>query len=235
MTRKESLFIRRAELRNELLILRGEQPQEIETEGWLFQKDVRESREIFLKRDIEGLEQAIIRQKALNEAKAKREAYFQTPEGAAFKAQQEHDINKAWEECEERHALATKEINDWIKTFLGEHWKIKHYEGGTLEIGIWNDKNSEFIFGQTIEIRCSRKCWGEARDSFEINVGTTGSFNPLEQNVGDRALFYIGLGQFLSADISRLNKTMFDLLDSKEAALIRIREAKSRLNNLFES
>ena len=217
MTRKETLLAQKYELQNTLRTLRGEEPRDITllTTGWKFQQAVRDAREYSLKQEIAQLETAIANQKAENEKKAKTEAYYATEEGKAHKAQLENEKNIQIGAYNEYSNNTLEEMKSWIKDFLGEHW-------------------TEFAFGQEIEVRAEQNYYlNDNKELFETNVGSTGSFNIEEQEIGDRARFYIDLGKFLSdpAKLARLKNRMFLFAETLED----IRDCVRRINAELEN
>lgn len=236
MTRKENLLKKKYELQNELRILRGEEPYDIDalTTGWRFRDNAQKEREYRLKADIESLEKSIEKQKADNDKKAKSNAYYETEEGKTFKAQltNQKDIEiQAFEEYENNMLEVFK---TWIKGYLGSHWTVKHLYDHGIGFGVWDADKTDFVFGQTLEIRCERHhYWKDGREQFETNVGTTGSFDILEQNIGDRALFYVDLGKFLSDKIklNELKERMFLYSETLDMMRKRIREINNKLEN----
>ena len=234
MTRKETLLTRKYELQNELRILRGEQPYDLaeRTSGWRFHEAVKESREYVLKQDIENLEKSIEKQKAANERAAATAAYFATPEGSAEKAQLETEKKEAAAAFNAHENANLASLNGWIKALLGGYWSVKFLSDDSVDFSIWDADKADFVFGQTIEIRCEKKYyWNEGRERFECNCGTTGCFDINAQEVGDRARFYIDFGKFLSSDLSELKNFMFRFHEEREAIRDRVRNANAKLEN----
>ena len=236
MTRKETLLTRKYELQNELRILRGEQPYDLaeRTTGWRFHEAVKESREYVLKQDIENLEKSIEKQKAANERAAATAAYFATPEGAAEKAQLETEKKDAAAAFNAHENERLSQLNAWIKNFLGEYWSVKFLSDDAVDFSIWDADKADFVFGQTIEIRCEKHYYfNHNSERFECNVGTTGCFNLEEQIPGDRARFYIDFGRFLTdgSKLTELKNFMFTFHDEREAIRDRVRNANARLDN----
>ena len=190
MIRKETLLTQKYELQNQLRTLRGEEPRDIAllTSGWKFQQAVRDAREYSLKQEIAQLETAIANQKAENEKNIQIGAY------------NEYSNN------------TLEEMKSWIKDFLGEHWTVKFMNDTCIEFAVWNAETGKFAFGQEIEVKAEQHYYfNDNKELFETNVGSTGSFNIEEQEIGDRARFYIDLGKFLSdpAKLARLKNRMF--------------------------
>lgn len=239
MTRKENLLKRKYELQNELRNLRGEELYDIEvlTDGWRFRDNARKEREYRLKADIESLEKSIEKQKADNDKKGKTDAYYETVEGKVFKAQlvNQKDIEiGAFEEYENN---MLEEFKIWIKGYLGSHWTVKRLYDHGIDFAIWDADKADFVFGQNIEIRCEKHhYWKDGAEQFETNIGTTGSFDILEQNIGDRALFYVDLGKFLldKIKLNELKEKMFLYSETLDMMRKRIREINNKLENPLE-
>ena len=84
-----------------------------------------------------------------------------------------------------------------------------------------------------IEVRAEQNYYlNDNKELFETNVGSTGSFNIEEQEIGDRARFYIDLGKFLSdpAKLARLKNRMFLFAETLED----IRDCVRRINAELE-
>ena len=236
MTRKETLLTRKYELQNELRILRGEEPYNLaeRTSDWKFRQTAKEEREYTLKADIERLTEAIAKQKVDNERNAKTAAYYATEEGAAHKAQLENEKEIQIGAYNEYSNNTLEEMKSWIKDFLGEHWTVKFMNDTCIEFAVWNAETGKFAFGQEIEVRAEQNYYlNDNKELFETNVGSTGSFNIEEQEIGDRARFYIDLGKFLSdpAKLARLKNRMFLFAETLED----IRDCVRRINAELEN
>ena len=236
MTRKETLLTQKYELQNQLRALRGEELRDITllTSGWKFQQAVKDAREYSLKQEIEQLETAIANQKEENEKKAKTEAYFATEEGAARKAQLEEQKIKEINNYNEYCNTSLEEMKAWIKEFLGQHWSVKFMTDTCIGFAVWNAETGKFAFGQEIEVNAEQHYFfNDNKELFETNVGSTGSFNIEEREVGDRARFYIDLGRFLSdtTKLAQLKNKMFLYAET----LADIRDCVRRLNAELEN
>ena len=236
MIRKETLLTQKYELQNQLRTLRGEEPRDIAllTSGWKFQQAVRDAREYSLKQEIAQLETAIANQKAENEKKAKTEAYFATEEGKVHKAELENQKNIQIGAYNEYSNNTLEEMKSWIKDFLGEHWTVKFMNDTCIEFAVWNAETGKFAFGQEIEVKAEQHYYfNDNKELFETNVGSTGSFNIEEQEIGDRARFYIDLGKFLSdpAKLARLKNRMFLFAETLEDNRDCVRRINAELEN----
>ena len=236
MTRKETLLTQKYELQNTLRTLRGEEPRDITllTTGWKFQQAVRDAREYSLKQEIAQLETAIANQKAENEKKAKTEAYYATEEGAAHKAQLENEKEIQIGAYNEYSNNTLEAMKSWIQDFLGEHWTVKFMSDNCIEFAVWNAEAGKFAFGQEINVRAEKHDYlNSSKELFETNIGSTGSFGLTEQEVGDRARYYIDLGKFLSdtTKLAQLKNRMFLFAETLED----IRDCVRRLNAELEN
>jgi hypothetical protein len=236
MTRKETLLARKYELQNELRILRGEEPYDLaeRTSDWKFRQTAKEEREYTLKADIERLEAAIAKQKVDNERNAKTAAYYATEEGAAHKAQLENEKEIQIGAYNEYSNSTIEAMKSWIKEFLGEHWTVKFMSDNCIEFAVWNAETGKFAFGQEINIRAEKHDYlNNSKELFETNIGSTGSFGLTEQEVGDRARYYIDLGKFLSdtTKLAQLKNRMFLFAETLED----IRDCVRRLNAELEN
>ena len=204
MTRKETLLAQKYELQNTLRILRGEEP-----------------------RDITLLTTGWKFQQAVRDAREyslKQEiAQLET----AIANQKAENEKKAKTEA----YYATEEGK---ADFLGEHWTVKFMNDTCIEFAVWNAETGKFAFGQEIEVRAEQNYYlNDNKELFETNVGSTGSFNIEEQEIGDRARFYIDLGKFLSdpAKLARLKNRMFLFAETLED----IRDCVRRINAELEN
>ena len=92
----------------------------------------------------------------------------------------------------------TKQIEELLKSNLGEEWGVKRLSSEILSFGVREDE-TKFKFGQTIDINFGKRWYKGGGNRWEMNFGTTGTFklNKEEDSVG-RANFYIGVGKLLA-------------------------------------
>lgn len=236
MTRKENLLVRKYELQNELAALKGEETVDINelTSGWRFHDTVKNSYEYRLKDDVERLQRLIEKQKVINEKNSKTEAFYNTEEGKELKKSLEKAIAELSAEQEKYESDALDNFKNWIKSLLGEYWTVKRLYDNCITFSVWDAEKKDYVFAQDIEVDCERRYWlSDNKERFETNVGTTGSFNLEEQNVGDRALFYRDLGKFLSniEKLQELKKMMFLFADKRSMIRKAFKETEDRLEN----
>ena len=118
------------------------------------------------------------------EIRLKREAYFETPEGHAYK--------KEIEDCIETYRGAWKQIHDtfenWIIKKVNEmvpgNWtavlSTSAYMSAYVEIGLINrdpERNCPMQFGHSFTIYYDGYNFGKKDPRFELNYGTLGGFD----------------------------------------------------------
>lgn len=206
-TKKEALLVNLYELVNELDILEGKESR-YNIEGmvgtWKFQKEADNSRVADLQEKVENYKGLIEKQKAENEKKAQTEAYWETEEGKARKAELEAKKEALSLSYTTLHNTGLDMMKAWIKQFLGEHWTVRYMNEHTIDFQMWDAEKAEFIFGSEIEVSAEKDCWFKKGERFETNIGAMGSFDINNLEVGARARFYIDLGKFLG-DQDKMN------------------------------
>ena len=70
-----------------------------------------------------------------------------------------------------------------------------------------------------------------------MSVGSTGSFEALSANQGDRARFYIDLGKFLADQqgLQQLRDRLYEHADKMDQIRARIKAVQDRKDNPFEA
>lgn len=194
MTTKEKLLLQVYQIRNEINTLKGEPTVDLDD----FCKSNRlyyMSREYSvseLHRRIEMYKQEL---KNL-EIKIEAERFYSTEVGKKLKAKIENELESYRKEWESTEAQVRCFIETRLKEHVGEHWFVDRISDSFLSIGVMETEKGGAVFGQTIDIYYSS--YGLDKGRFDINIGTCGSFNPFEQNTGDRAKFYIDFGKLMS-------------------------------------
>lgn len=143
----------------------------------------------------------------------RRENYFNTEEGKILKENTENRLNVI-DNARRTYIKETEnEIEQTIKSWLGEQWGI-HLYTGSVEVGIVKeiqydenkDKRNVFHFGLTFEVYFGNYFYREEGNGenkrFEMNYGCMGSFNLSEPN-NLRSQYLLGMGMF-STDTERL-------------------------------
>ena len=175
MTRKEKLATEYIELRKKF-------------DGPDFQENVRsnqvwhlikEFRACDLEDKIKAVEHAI----ADKELRLKREAYFETPEGKAYKENLEAkitaNITEYREICENFQNWVISEVNNMVPG----NWTVRcsfGYNNGNITIGLVNrnpKNNYEMQFGHDFTIYYEPYTYKSNEPRFELNYGTLGSFD----------------------------------------------------------
>ncbi len=237
MTRKETLLLENYRLTNELNTLKGRTDKIVDIDlllsKWKFNQEAKESTIAGLTYSNDILRKAIESEKQEQERKAAAEAFYATPEGLSYRVTLETEkagLEKSLTDCMENHKDFFK---SWIKGYLGEHWTLRYLWDSHIEFAIVDPKDeNQLVFGQTIEIYFDKNYW-DKKERFETNVGTTGSFNLLESEQGDRARFYIDFGKFLAGkkELAELKELLFGYRESLDNMRQRILNIEKELEN----
>lgn len=189
MTKKEKLANQYIELRKEF-------------DGPDFKENISDNQVWYLTRNfkvwqLEDKISAVKRAIEEKEIRLKKEAYFATPEGQAFKQNIENEINKS----RETYHNVKDEFENWIKTEVNNmvpgNWGANlsiSYMGGNVTIGLLNrdpKRNFEFQFGHDFTIYFDSYQYRKDTPRFELNYGTLGSFDLFEDET--RPLYLNGL------------------------------------------
>lgn len=205
MTKKEKLANQYIELRKEF-------------DGPDFKENISDNQVWYLTRNfnvwqLEDKISAVKRAIEEKEIRLKKEAYFATPEGQAFKQKITNEINTS----RETYLNIKNEFENWIKTEVNNmvpgNWGANlsiSYMGGNVTIGLLNrdpDRNFEFQFGHDFTIYFDSYSFAKKKPRFDLNYGTIGSFDLFEDET--RPLYLNGL-----ATISN-NKEWLQILMAK--------------------
>ena len=240
MTRKEILFRENITLWNEYHTLTGAATTDLDeyAQTYKYQKALKESRAFDLEQANESLRQKIEKAKAEKEHAAKVEAFYQTPEGIRLMAELDAQELAAIVEFKETDEAMRSELQGFIHRTLGDYWTLETFGPTGVSLAIakpGEDKGT--VFGQTIEIFYERNSWFTGKDRFEVSVGSTGSFEALSANQGDRARFYIDLGKFLADQqgLQQLRDRLYEHADKMDQIRARIKAVQDRKDNPFEA
>ena len=152
------------------------------------------------------------------------ENYFNTEEGKILKENTKKRLNEIYDIRRKYIKETEKEIEQIIKSWLGEQWGIR-LNGGNMEVGIVKevrydenkDKWNNFHFGLRFDVYF----YGEKENCenrlLKMNYGSMGSFNLLETD-NLRSQFLLGMGMFSTntEHLESLKKRLteyFNLLD----------------------
>lgn len=239
MTRKETLFRENITLWNEYYTLTGSANStdlgEYE-KTYRYQKALKESRAYDLQQANESLRHKIEVVKAKNEQAAKVEEFYQTPEGRTLMAELDAQELTAIVEFKETDEAMRSELQGYIRRTLGDYWTLENLGPTGVSFAISKPGNpKEMVFGQTIEVFYERNSWFTGKDRFEVSVGSTGSFEALSTNQGDRARFYIDLGRLLADQqgLQALRERLFEHADKMNEIRARIKAVQDRKDNPF--
>lgn len=233
MTKKEKLA-------NEYIALRkefdGEEFKENLTENQIWYL-VREFKVYQLETKIEAVKRAIKEK----ELRLKKEAYYATPEGQAYKKNIEDQLEKYHQDYKKLH----DEFEGWIISEVNRMcpggWGARlslGYMSGNVVIGLLNrdpERNFELQFGHEFTIYFDSYAFGKKSPRFELNYGTLGSFDLFNDET--RPLYLNGL-----ATISN-NKEWLQLLMAKFIETVHkatelsksLDKLNVKLNNPFEN
>ena len=240
MTRKEILFRENITLWNEYHTLTGAATTDLDeyAQTYKYQKALKESRAFDLEQANESLRQKIEKAKAEKEHAAKVEAFYQTPEGIRLMAELDAQELAAIVEFKETDEAMRSELQGFIHRTLGDYWTLETFGPTCVSFAIRKPgSEKETVFGQTIEIFYERNSWFTGKDRFEVSVGSTGSFEALSANQGDRARFYIDLGKFLADQqgLQQLRDRLYEHADKMDQIRARIKAVQDRKDNPFEA
>ena len=130
--------------------------------------------------------------------KLRIENYFNTEDGKARKEELEKAIEDLQNKADSFKGNMQTEMNAIIKEWLGDLWGVNMYNG-SMEIGVIKGVHENgwfnFHFGRDFDIYFSDYVTENGKFRFDMNYGTTGSFNPFEDDVHRE--FVIGMGKFL--------------------------------------
>ncbi len=190
MTKKEKLYKEYLTVKNKLNTLLGEGSFDVEKD---FDR-VAFRAKTYTKDELEYMIR-VAETNYNNEVEKKRARdYFKTEEGSALK---EH-LDKEHEALENQRAelfkKANKELDIFIKDFLGKEWGVR-YGTNSTDIGlvkeITEDGYVNFYFGHSFTIY--HDTFFDKR--FEMNYGCLGSFNLLDDEVL-RPKYLMGMAKF---------------------------------------
>ena len=227
MTRKETLLKEVYELRNELSSIRGEETREYD-EAQL-RREAKNEREYDLRCRIDELKSGIARAAEQKAIKERREAFYATPEGKSYKEKHTEILTELYMENERYETNALKIFKGFAER-IGEGWSVRNLGDGYVDFAIVADNN--FVFGSSIEVRYSSRWFGE-QPRFEVNVGTTGCFDPQAKELKDRATFYRGFGRFLSDErlLEEVRRAMAEYEATKEQYRLNVKAEKDAIDN----
>ena len=175
MTKKEKLATEYIELRRKF-------------DGPDFQENVRSNQVWFLTKefracDLEDKIEAVKRAITDKELRLKKEAYFETPEGKAYKENLEAkitaNITEYREICENFQNWIISEVNNLVPGNWTAHCSFG-YNSGNITIGLVNrnpKNNYEMQFGHDFTIYYEPYTYKSNEPRFELNYGTLGSFD----------------------------------------------------------
>ena len=158
--------------------------------------------------------------------KKRTEEYFDTEEGKAEKER----LTKEYEALQNTHAEmfknANKELDIFIKDFLGKEWGVR-YGTYSTEIGIVKDVNDgfvNFVFGHSFTIYHDAMF----EERFVMNYGCLGSFELLNDEVL-RPKYLMGMATFANDKDRLLRLRLY--LKSVEEDIKGVEERMDKVSN----
>lgn len=135
------------------------------------------------------------------------ENYFNTEEGKVEKDALNQQIDNVVNKKKDLFFNTTKEVDSFIKSWLGQEWGCGFVGATNVEIGLIDSVNqhgaNNFHFGHTFTVYYGNSVFNT--DRFDMNYGSMGSFNLLGDNGNLRCKFLVGMGLFVS-DKNKLNE-----------------------------
>ena len=207
MWTKKDLLKEVYRLRNMIAVEKGTQQIALDKleSDYRFQRELRDSKGYELREQIDALNREYTRIVDDKQRKVRNDAYFATSEGAAHKWRLEEAIAQRQQAWKEHMQQSISFIEGRLQQTLGPHWGVSRYNEEHMIIGVIDAAGStpqqrKYYFGQDIDIWYEdRMGRGTNNVRFRANCGTTGSFE-MEGGgtVGERAMFYVGVGRLLS-------------------------------------
>ena len=172
------------------------------------------------------------------ELRLKREAYFTTPEGQAYKKEIEDSIETyrgAWKEIHDTFEnWIIKKVNEMVPGNWTASLSLSPYMSGHVEIGLVNrdpKRNYAMQFGHEFTINYD-SCYPCQNDpQFDLNYGTLGAFDLFKDET--RPLYLNGLAtitnnkEFLQVLMAKFIEKCSDIKEISK----QIDELKNKLNN----
>lgn len=210
MTIKERLYKEYITIYNKVCELNGKEPLECNEEFFNSTRFQCEART----KSKEEWRNSIYYQKLAYEKEVMRlrtENFFNTEEGKILKENTENRLNEIYDARRTYIKETEKEIEQFIKSWLGEQWGIR-LDSSSMTVGIVEkvqsseenkDKWNVFHFGLTFDLYFDDYFHQEEESKrFEMNYGCLGSFDLLKPN-NLRSQHLLGMGMF-STDTERL-------------------------------
>lgn len=166
---------------------------------------------------------------------ARIEEYYATEEGKVVKESLTSQIKDI---TEQRHNLimsATKDVDAFIKEWLGTEWGCRTVGSSSTEIGmIESEKDGvvNFYFGHSFTLYYNDYFF---KDKFELNYGAMGAFAVLDNSgVSERHCKYLfGMGTFVNdkAKLAELKNKIMGFCNANDVYTNRINILRAKLKN----
>ena len=201
MTIKEKLYKEYITIYNKVCELNGKEPLECNEEFFNSTRFQCEART----KSIDEWQKSISYQESVYEHEVMRlkiENYFNTEEGKILKENTIKRLNEIYDARREYIKETNKEIEQIIKSWLGEQWGMR-LNGSSMEVGIVKevrcnedkDKWNDFHFGLNFDVYFYGENENCENSLLKMNYSSMGSFNLLEPD-NLRSQFLLGMGMF---------------------------------------
>ena len=227
-TRKQALAEQVCNAENEYRALKGMDKKEFSQ--YDYNEMARKNREYELHSQLEKWQGMIGKEREAQEIMAKREAFYATEAGAAYKAAREEAVEYVKDAIRENKEAYENWLNHFAVKYLGENWGVKGFSDSYANFAIKNGE--KFVFGSEIDVYYTERWFGDG-ERFEVNIGSMGSFNPLDTDPLGRGAFYVGFGKLVSNynALTFLRSRMKMHAQHRESLRDRLQELKDELNN----
>lgn len=230
---KESVYRELARYENEMNEIMGHPPVHTEDsiQTWLHKHSPKMSLQGI--RDIrDGILGHLEALKREMSKKARIAAFKETEKGRNFYKVHEDMRNGLIDASSHQRIKAQNDISDMLRPIIGD-WNVQLHIGRTsASIKVWEQIDGRDTFGSSFLITLEQT-YGGLR--YETNIGSTGSFDVLDDAAGSRALFYIKVGALLSdkATLQMVKEKMLKVIESMNKIRSRIDEENRLLENPF--
>lgn len=223
MTIKEKLYKEYITIYNKVCELNGKEPLECNEEFFNSTRFQCEART----KSKEEWRDSISYQKLAYEKEVMRlrtENYFNTEEGKILKENTENRLNEIYDARRTYIKETQKEIEQTIKSWLGEQWGIR-LDSSSMTVGIVekvqsSEENKDtwnvFHFGLTFDVYFDDYfCREEKNKRFDMNYVCLGSFDLSEPN-NLRSQYLLGMGMFSTniENLESLKKCLTEYLNT---------------------
>lgn len=197
MTRKESYLYELLSAKNIVKELRNEPKLDVEeySKTYAFASKAKKSKMNELENEMNN----VIRQiEAIKQEKA-REAWFETEEGKAYKAEKEQKLEELRQQWKATRDAGLAHVREVVRELLGEGWDVTAFSDRSMEIALVKEYREDSMpvahFGHEFDVSFGRSFSGCLYE-WEMNYGTLGSF--VIEKDEKRTKYLVGMAKFAS-------------------------------------